>query len=269
MGGQKTLGVIHNEAFQFLKKNYKVMWVISLVLYGVSMALGIVMSIFTVPLQFLTTSLAPLFAQGHNNSDIEAITMLGSMFAVFGLFWGIISVVSIAVSMLEYASYIGGYNATLQALDGNKPSFNGVWQNFGRNWKRYIGVVAWATLWEMIWSLLFIVPGIVKSYSYKLAPFLVLQCPDMTVRQALRKSIEVTNGYKGRLFGLDVLLFLWSLASIVGICLLFIGFLAIQLLWIMPLMLLYYSIAYTDIRQAAIEKGILPGLEPFGEQLKV
>lgn len=259
MGGRKTIGSIHAEAFEFLKKNYKTLWLISLTLYGVQMILGMAVSVVMVPLQALGGFMGPFFSA--ISSGDPSIGFAGAGAAIVTLIT-ILTIVSCAlgtaVGIAQGAAYIGGYDATLRALAGRELSFNHIWKNFAANWKRFVGVTAWSTLWTLLWGLLFFFPGIYKMYCYRLAPYLVLQYPDMTVRQALRKSMEITSGYKGRLFGLDLILMLYSIASVLGICLLFVGTLAIQILWLTPMMLLLYSIVYLDIRQAAIERGMLP-----------
>ena len=261
MGGSKTVGAIFAEAFELIKKEYKTLWVISLIMYGVSWVLGLAMSVFTVPFQMFAMMMGTMIndMQGYGVESFGYwLERLAPMFGVFGVMNLVVAVVSIVISIAEKTVQIGAGNATLQVIDGDRPRFEAVWQNFARNWKRYLGISAWATLWTCLWSLLFIVPGIVKGYSYRLAPYLMIEYPDMTIRDALRKSMEITQGYKGRLFLLDLVLVAFGIVSIIGICVLFVGMLAIQLLWLMPLSFAMFAVAYRDIKRAAQEKGLLP-----------
>lgn len=51
----------------------------------------------------------------------------------------------------------------------------------------------------LVWSLLFIVPGIIAAYYYVLAPFILEENPDISVREALRRSKEMMSGNKWNL----------------------------------------------------------------------
>lgn len=65
----------------------------------------------------------------------------------------------------------------------------------------------------LAWSLLFIVPGIVAAYRYALAPYLLAENPSLTAEEAIEKSKALMNGYKGKLFGLQLSFIGWYLLS--------------------------------------------------------
>ena len=52
----------------------------------------------------------------------------------------------------------------------------------------------------MLWTMLLIVPGIIKQISYSMAPFILAERPELTARQALNESKRLMNGYKMKLF---------------------------------------------------------------------
>jgi hypothetical protein len=56
------------------------------------------------------------------------------------------------------------------------------------------------TIFTFLWSLLFIIPGIVKSYSYAMAFYIRNDYPGYTATEAVTKSREMMRGYKGKLF---------------------------------------------------------------------
>ena len=82
------------------------------------------------------------------------------------------------------------------------------------------------SLLTFLWSLLFIVPGIIASYRYALAPYLMAENPDMGVMEAIARSKELMNGSKWRLFCLQLSFIGWSL-----LCVLTLG---IGYLWLAP-----------------------------------
>lgn len=60
------------------------------------------------------------------------------------------------------------------------------------------------TLFTGLWSLLFIIPGIVKAYSYAMAPYIMLDNPEISAMDAIKQSQKMMNGYKKKLFFLDL-----------------------------------------------------------------
>ncbi|MCR5040524.1 MAG: DUF975 family protein [Clostridia bacterium] len=64
-----------------------------------------------------------------------------------------------------------------------------------------------------LWSLLFIVPGIVKSYAYSMAFYVKVDHPEYGWKQCLDESKRLTNGHKGELFVLDLSFIGWILVS--------------------------------------------------------
>ena len=66
-----------------------------------------------------------------------------------------------------------------------------------------------------LWSLLFIIPGIIKGIAYSMAPYILAENPEMTARDALNKSKEITQGHKGDLFVLALSFIGWILLTIV------------------------------------------------------
>ena len=59
-------------------------------------------------------------------------------------------------------------------------------------------------IFSFLWSLLFVIPGIVKSYAYSQALYLVRDRRNMTPREALQESQDLMRGRKGMLFGLHL-----------------------------------------------------------------
>lgn len=78
-------------------------------------------------------------------------------------------------------------------------------------WLKGILANFWVILWTTLWSLLFLIPGIVKFYAYSQIYFILAEYPTMSVRKAMEISKIITRGYKGNLFAQDWSFFGWSL----------------------------------------------------------
>ena len=69
------------------------------------------------------------------------------------------------------------------------------------------------TLFIVLWSLLFIIPGIVKGLSYAMTPFILEEHPEMTASQAIKASMQLMDGHKMDLFILGLSFIGWSLLA--------------------------------------------------------
>lgn len=68
-------------------------------------------------------------------------------------------------------------------------------------------------LYIFLWSLLFIVPGIIKAYEYRMVPYLLADDPNMPRQDAFRISKEMMYGNKWEAFVLDLSFFGWEILS--------------------------------------------------------
>jgi len=64
-------------------------------------------------------------------------------------------------------------------------------------------------IYTFLWSLLLVVPGIVKSYSYKMTPYILADNPDLKYDAAIERSMALMKGHKMRLFLLDLSFIGW------------------------------------------------------------
>ena len=60
---------------------------------------------------------------------------------------------------------------------------------------------------KAVWLL--IIPGIIKTFSYSMAPFILADNPNLTSSEALSESIRIMDGHKFDLFVLQLSFFLW------------------------------------------------------------
>lgn len=67
------------------------------------------------------------------------------------------------------------------------------------------------SLKTLLWTLLFIIPGIIKSYEYRMVPYLLTKDPNLTSAEAIAISRELTNNHKLDIFVLDLSFIGWLL----------------------------------------------------------
>ncbi len=68
-------------------------------------------------------------------------------------------------------------------------------------------------LYTVLWSLLLIIPGIIKSYEYRMIPYLLADHPEMSREEAFRLSREMMDGEKWNAFVLDLSFIGWDILS--------------------------------------------------------
>lgn len=74
---------------------------------------------------------------------------------------------------------------------------------------RVLGGMAWMQLWIFLWSLIPIVGivfGIIRMYEYRFVPYILMTRDDVKPTDAIKISKQETTGYKGKMFGADILL---------------------------------------------------------------
>lgn len=96
-------------------------------------------------------------------------------------------------------------------------------------------------IFTLLWSLLFIIPGMVKAYSYSMAPYIKVDNPEWGWSQCLNESKEITNGHKMDLFVLDLSFIGWTLVGCLA-C-------GIGVLWVEPYMQATSANAYETLKR--------------------
>lgn len=74
---------------------------------------------------------------------------------------------------------------------------------------RVLSGMAWMQLWIFLWSLIPIVGivfGIIRMYEYRFVPYILMTRDDVKPTDAIKISKQETMGYKGKMFGADILL---------------------------------------------------------------
>lgn len=86
---------------------------------------------------------------------------------------------------------------------------------FDNCYKNHVNILFFRDLYTVLWSLLFIIPGIVKSYEYRMIPYLLAEHPDMPKEVAFAESKRLMSGNKWHAFLLDLSFIGWALLSLI------------------------------------------------------
>ena len=104
-----------------------------------------------------------------------------------------------------------------------------------------------------LWSLLLLIPGIIKSYEYYMVPYILAENPGISSKRAFEISKEMTNGEKFDIFWLGLSFFGWILLGTLA-C-------GIGVLFVEP----YIQTTFAELYQVMREKAHNNGFSDFNE----
>ncbi len=131
----------------------------------------------------------------------------GVITGCFSLLFGIVPGISLALGVLVS---VGMTMVFLHGYRGEQVEATQLFDAFkdGATIKRTIGGMAWMYLWVFLWGLIPIVGfvfAIIKTYQYRLTPYILVQEPEVAPTEAIKVSKERTKGYVGSMFLADLL----------------------------------------------------------------
>ena len=107
--------------------------------------------------------------------------------------------ITLTLSAGMSALFLDGYN-------GKPVSSNQLFKGFSKdNFWRVTGGMCWYFLWSTLWSFVPVV-GIIKAYSYRFTPYILITRPEIDATDALKVSMIETKGYKLMMFLTDLLI---------------------------------------------------------------
>ena len=180
--------------------------------------------------------------------------ILGEMLLV-GILTGLAGVVVVGSIIVGPPLMVGFYEGIRLLWQGKKKEkmFTGFEEDkFGRS----IGGMLLMAIFVWLWSLLLIVPGIVKGFAYCLTPFIIADSKGISATDAITLSKKITQGHKGELFVFVLSYIGWGLLSSLTA-----GLLAI--FYVGPYMATAFGGYYIELKKKALEDGVVT-LADFG-----
>lgn len=115
-----------------------------------------------------------------------------------------------------------------QARDNENLVFADLFKGFTEDLGGNILIGLMTALFAFLWSLLFLIPGIVKAYAYSMVFYIKADHPDYDWKMCINESKRLTMGHKGELFILDLSFFGWYFVG--ALCF------GIGIFWVTPYM---------------------------------
>lgn len=153
-----------------------------------------------------------------------------------------LSFISLFVLLPLAAGYSNSMRVLLETGD-NRLTNNSFSLAFG-NWLHVVWGMILSTIYIFLWTLLLIIPGIIKSYSYALTPYILVEHPEMSANEAIEESMRLMDGHKFDLFYLQLSFIGWAILSILS--------LGLGVFWLIPYQMTAQAAFYRDIKNEAM-----------------
>ena len=186
----------------------------------------------------------------HGEVFFKSFTGAIVMFlAIFGIIIVLIMIIGTLLSIFVFNPLrVGGYNYFNRLHEGTS-KFTNIFGGFKHgHYGASVRNMFLKDLYEFLWSMLFIIPGIIKSYSYWMVPYLTADNPNLSASRAFEISKKTMKGDKWHTFVLQLSFIGWVL-----LCILSFG---VGAYFLAPYQEATYAELYATLKQKAITNGI-------------
>ena len=134
----------------------------------------------------------------------------------------------------------------LGAVRGGEATAKDMFEGYNKElFSRVLTTTLLYYVYVFLWSLLLLIPGCIKAYSYAMTPYILKDNPEMKNNAAIEESMRMMDGHKLELFLLDLSFIGWALLSFLT-C-------GIGFLWLAPYMNMARVNFYEDLKKASVE----------------
>ena len=153
-------------------------------------------------------------AKHQINGKIAKLFLITIIYTIILLLSNIFSLVTFGVSSIIIVPCIimGYYNIYLKLVETCEVEVSKLYSGFNIMGKS-IGLVFLQNIYIFLWSLLFVIPGIIKSFSYSMSYYIMLENPEIGINEAIKKSSKIMEGNKLKLFLLQLSFIGWFLLA--------------------------------------------------------
>lgn len=238
--------------------------------WPMTVAICAICGVFTFVAQKAINSFLSFLLEGRYNLSIElaqeiyqsqlaANSMVDRTVVLVVIYSLLITLVSALVARIISSTLVFSQSEFIRhTYRGSKPSLENFTSKFG-NFGRYTACTILIDLFVFLWTLVLIIPGIIKAYAYSMAPYLMAEFDGLKPIDAIKLSKRMTSGYKGELFILTLSFLGWG---ILGALLIFLPFgdiliIVYEALFLTPYMLISQAGFYEKIKANSIMSNVV------------
>ena len=135
-------------------------------------------------------------------------------FIIYTLANAALSSTGLGSFLLSSALLISLYSVHIGISCGFKEDYDRLLDGFRGNFGSRILLSVFKNIFIALWSLLFFIPGIVKTYSYALAELISYKDENKSWKECIDESRQIMDGHKMDLFLFDLSFILWHIAAV-------------------------------------------------------
>lgn len=151
---------------------------------------------------------------GFAKSITPSFAAAVSTILIFGIIIAIIAgLIGIAVSVFVFGPIEVGAKRFFNRSYVARCDMREISYAFKSNYLNITKIMFFKGLFTFLWTLLFIIPGIIKRYEYSMVPYILSENPDIDMQDAFDESYRLTNGQKWQMFILDLSFIGWGILS--------------------------------------------------------
>ena len=252
---------LKNRAKANLTNKYWTAFIVVLIIIGIEIAVGALASVIPfvslLVMPVISVGVVRWYSRSREAPATPAIDIVFSLFRdnnygrtlgsmlwmyLFLFLWGLLASIPVSIGFILF--FIGILTNSLNQSGGSfdKFDFHNYYSNMIGDQFIIIAVIL------VLAAILLSIPAIIKSYSYRLTPWILADNPQIGYQRALKLSIDLTRGQKMDIFVLDLSFIGWGL-----LCVLTCG---IGFLFLAPYFYATQAELYAVIRQNGVDSGL-------------
>lgn len=134
------------------------------------------------------------------------------LLTILALITSVTAVWSLACFFIGGTLQLGYCQFALNLRDGEEAKFSQLFGKFDMFAKGFMMRLL-ISLYTLLWTLLLVIPGIIKSYSYAMTPYILTEHPELSANEAITASRKLMRGNKWRLFCLELSFIGWHILA--------------------------------------------------------
>ena len=145
-----------------------------------------------------------------SNGGVEFWTVFAGIATYIAIF---AVVTGIALFILGSIVEVGYMKFNLDLVERQKEAEIGTMFGYFQHWKTTACARLLQSVYVLLWSLLFIIPGIIAGYSYAMTSYILAENPELTASEAIERSKQMMSGNRWRLFCVQISFIGWDILS--------------------------------------------------------
>lgn len=160
-------------------------------------------------------------ASSNSQDDLKEVLSgystetIGWIFAALAGIFAVVFIVHFVLKLFVWNTLEVGCQKFFLNCSGEDAKVKDIFYGFKNGYGRVIAVMFLRSVFIFLWSLLLIIPGIIKTYEYRMVPYILADNPELTTKEVYAKSKEMMRGQKWNAFVLDLSFLGWNILGVI------------------------------------------------------